>query len=294
MSKLFSIGLPLAASIFAPGLGTALGEGILGAGATGASTLGSGLIGAGVGGLTGGGLKGALLGGVTGGLGANLGGLAEAAGLGNVAGAAPGVYGPSMGSGLAGALSTGGVSAGLPSLGGLVGGSGGGGSTFGSLGSLANLAGGLSQRSAIKKAQQQLLGPNAQQMSNLQSFDPSKITSDPGYLFNLQQGQQGLDRSLGAQGGLFSGNALKAASQYNQGYANNAFNDYYQRWANQTGSQNQLLANQGTINSQATMAGANGLTSAISGALNPTSGINSQDLLKKLLAGNSVGTSLYG
>lgn len=74
--KIARFAAPVAA-IALPGIGTALGASILGAGAAGASTLGSALIGAGTGALSGGGLKGALLGGVTGGVGANLGGLGQ-------------------------------------------------------------------------------------------------------------------------------------------------------------------------------------------------------------------------
>jgi hypothetical protein len=60
-----------------PGIGTAVGSALLGAGAAGASTLGSALVGAAGGALSGGGLKGALIGGATGGLGANLGGIGQ-------------------------------------------------------------------------------------------------------------------------------------------------------------------------------------------------------------------------
>jgi hypothetical protein len=73
MGKLLSIAAPLALSVLAPGLGTAIGGSLLGAGAAGSATLGNALVGAGMGALSGGGLKGAALGGLTGGIGANIG-----------------------------------------------------------------------------------------------------------------------------------------------------------------------------------------------------------------------------
>jgi len=101
---------------------------------------------------------------------------------------------------------------------------------------LSSAIGGLSQESAIKKAQEAQLRAQQQQMANLDTFDPSNITSDAGYQFNLEEGRRGLDRDLAAGGGLQSGRALKAAAQYNQQYADNALNSAYQRWANKTGS----------------------------------------------------------
>lgn len=261
----------------------------------------------GIGGLaTGGGLQGALSGAVSGGIGANLsgignalGGFAEDLGFGTAGNALQGAGTlaqggkpiQTAGTGLAGALSGNAVQA-LPSAAASAGGGAGGGSTFNYGSSIASALGGINQQDAIKKAQKQLLTSNQQQQANLGTFDPSNITNDAGYQFNLAEGQKGLDRSLAAQGGLQSGAALKAAAQYNQDYAGNALNSAYNRWANQTGAQNQLYANQGNINSQATTAAANGLSSTLSGILNPSNGLSQQDLIK-LLTKQSSG-SLYG
>lgn len=87
--KIASIAAPVLGTIFAPGLGTALG-GMLGAGTgAAASALGTGLIGAGAGALGGGGLKSALTGGALGGLG----GFAGAGGFSGLGQTAPGVAG---------------------------------------------------------------------------------------------------------------------------------------------------------------------------------------------------------
>lgn len=285
-SPIVKYGLPLALSVFAPGIGTSLGTSLGLAEGAGASTIGNALIGAGVSAATGGGLKGALTGAVTGGLGANIGSLPGPL-QGPTTSGAP-LSGLSNGSGIAGALgrATGLSTKSLDSIGGLVGGSSGGGSTFNTLGNLASAVGGFNQDSAIKKQKQELLGANNQQIANLESFDPSGITSDPGYEFNREQGQQGLERGLAAQGGLFSGKALKAASEYNQNYADNAFKDYYQRWQNKVGAQNQLIGTGGDIRANATGAGAQNLAQSLSNAFGSKvgqfGGNTDLELLKRL------------
>lgn len=279
LKKLFKIAAPAALSYFAPGLGTALGSSILGAGAAGASTLGNALIGGGLGALGGGGLKGALTGAAIGGIGANIGSLADAP-------LKEGVQGPVReGSGILGSLgkATGLTNQSIPSLGGLTG-SGGGSSSFSPLGAAANIYGGNEQEKAIKKQQEALLGANRSQLANLESFDPSGITSDPGYQFNLEQGQKGLTAGLNAGGSLYSGKALKAASQYNQDYASNAFNDYYQRWLTKVNGQNNLLGAGGDVRANAIGARSQNLAQSLSNIIGaPVGGYGqNMELLKKL------------
>ena len=272
LKKAFKVAAPLALSYFAPGLGSAIGGGLLGAGAAGSATLGNALLGGGIGALTGGGLKGALTGAALGGVGANIGSLGGSAGLAN------GAQGATNQSGILGAVgkATGLSANSVPSLGGLVGSSGGG-SSFGGQG-LSSALGGIAQGDAIKKAQEEQLKAQQRQLANVGTFDPSNITNDAGYQFNLAQGQQGLDRSLAAQGGLQSGRALKAASQYNQDYANNALNSAYQRWSDKTGAQNSIYGNIGGIKAQSGLAGAQNLASTASGILNPQPSI--EELLR--------------
>jgi hypothetical protein len=115
-------------------------------------------------------------------------------------------------------------------------------------------------------------------------FAPDDLASDPGYQFRLAEGQKSINRSLGAQGSLFSGKALKAASEYGQGQAASEYDDAYKRWL----AQNQQLAgqagqglsaasgltnvydNQGNINANATLGKNNILTSTLSSVLNGT------------------------
>ena len=62
-----------------------------------------------------------------------------------------------------------------------------------------------------------------------QGVTAADVMSDPGYQFGLTQGQLGLDRKIAASGGRVSGAALKAASQYNTGYATTGYGAAYQR-----------------------------------------------------------------
>lgn len=60
---------------------------------------------------------------------------------------------------------------------------------------------------------------------------PTDVTeqNDPGYQFRLQQGQQALERSAAAKGGLLSGGTVKAEQRYAQDYASNEYQNVYNR-----------------------------------------------------------------
>jgi hypothetical protein len=55
--------------------------------------------------------------------------------------------------------------------------------------------------------------------------DPSSITSDPGYQFQLQQGLNSVQGSNAASGMLNSGNTMAALMKYGQDYASTGFNN---------------------------------------------------------------------
>jgi hypothetical protein len=74
------------------------------------------------------------------------------------------------------------------------------------------------------KAQEQLSG------SLTQGFDPQSLSSDPGYQYRVQQGQQALERSLAAQGMGQSGAALRAAQELGQGLASQQYDTAYNQW----------------------------------------------------------------
>lgn len=52
---------------------------------------------------------------------------------------------------------------------------------------------------------------------------------DPGYQFRLQQGQQALERSAAARGGLLSGGFARNLTDYSQGMASQEYGNVYQR-----------------------------------------------------------------
>lgn len=60
---------------------------------------------------------------------------------------------------------------------------------------------------------------------------PTNVTeqNDPGFQFRLQQGQQALERSAAARGGLLSGGTAKALDAYSQGEASNEYGNVYNR-----------------------------------------------------------------
>lgn len=72
--------------------------------------------------------------------------------------------------------------------------------------------------------------PELVKASRYTPFSMKNFQQDPGYGFRLKEGQQALDRSAAARGGLISGGALKAAQRYGQEMGSqeytNAFNRY--------------------------------------------------------------------
>jgi hypothetical protein len=72
--------------------------------------------------------------------------------------------------------------------------------------------------------------PELVKASKYTPFSMQQFQQDPGYGFRLKEGQQALDRSAAARGGLISGGALKAAQRYGQEMGSqeytNAFNRY--------------------------------------------------------------------
>lgn len=79
---------------------------------------------------------------------------------------------------------------------------------------------------------------DSQYGSLLQPFDVEQFYNyaDPGYAFQLQQGQQALQNSAAAGSGALSGAALKDLLKYNQDYAGTAYNDAFNRYQTQQGN----------------------------------------------------------
>lgn len=66
-----------------------------------------------------------------------------------------------------------------------------------------------------------------------QPFTMSQFQQDPGYQFDLQQGQQSLDQSAAASGGIVSGAQMAALSNYSQNMASNEYGNAFNRYQSQ-------------------------------------------------------------
>lgn len=94
-------------------------------------------------------------------------------------------------------------------------------------------------------------------------FTLADFQEDPGYEFNLAQGQKALDRTAAAKGDYFSGAASKALQNYSQDYASNEFNNAYNRYtSNQTNLYNKLSGVAGTGQTAASTLGNLGANAA--------------------------------
>lgn len=84
---------------------------------------------------------------------------------------------------------------------------------------------------------------------------------DPAYQFDLQQGQQAIERSAAARGGLQNAGTLKDLSNYSQGMASNEYSNAYNRFMNNQNIQFSRLSSLAgigqTANSAIGTAGAN-------------------------------------
>ena len=111
---------------------------------------------------------------------------------------------------------------------------------------------------------------------------------DPGYQFQLQQGQQALQNSQAAQDGIMGGAALKGLINFNQGTAATGYQNAYQRWL--TSQQNRY----GQLSGLATLgenAGANvGSTGAgyAQGMANTITGAGNASAAGMIGTGNAI------
>jgi hypothetical protein len=67
----------------------------------------------------------------------------------------------------------------------------------------------------------------------MKDFAPSDLTTDPSYQWRLQQGQQALERSAAAKGGLSSGGFMKDLTNYAQGAASQEYGNAFNRFQTQ-------------------------------------------------------------
>lgn len=159
--------------------------------------------------------------------------------------------------------------------------------------------------------------------SLMKNFSASDFQQDPGYAFRLSEGLKGLDRSAAARGGLISGGALKAATQYGQEMGSqeyqNAFNRFQagratqaQEYGNafnrfQTNRTNQLqplgnlmasgqsaASNQGAAAGSYGSSGANLMTGAGQAMAGGITGAGAANAAGQLGSANTLGNMLTG
>jgi hypothetical protein len=80
--------------------------------------------------------------------------------------------------------------------------------------------------------------PSADFGKYARDFSMADYQADPGYAFRLQQGQQAIERSAAARGGLGGGRMAKDLTNYAQGAASQEYGNAYNRY--QTNRANQL------------------------------------------------------
>jgi hypothetical protein len=61
------------------------------------------------------------------------------------------------------------------------------------------------------------------------SINSADVLNEPGYQFGLSQGLGNIQNTAAAKGSLYSGNALKALTQYGNDYATTKYNDAWNR-----------------------------------------------------------------
>lgn len=97
------------------------------------------------------------------------------------------------------------------------------------------------------------------------SFTPQDYLNnqDPGYQFQLQQGQNALINRTATTGSALGGAALKSLINYNQDYAKTGYNDAFNRFQTQQNNVYQRLANIANLGQNAaTLTGQTGTTLA--------------------------------
>lgn len=119
-----------------------------------------------------------------------------------------------------------------------------------------------------------------------QTYTGQDIYSDPSYQFRLQQGQDAIQSSAAARGGLLSGATLKALQGYGQDMASQEFGNAYNRFnADQTNQYNRLSNIVGLGQNAAAQQGNAGMQTAQAVANNTMAGANAQ-AAGQIAAGN--------
>jgi len=138
----------------------------------------------------------------------------------------------------------------------------------------------------------------------LRDFSMADYEADPGYAFRLQEGLKGLDRQAAARGGLISGAALKAASDFAGKQASAEYQNAYNRYNQNRGLRYDMLTGQqgvganavnalgGAARNYATQGGAN-ITGA--GQARASGYVNAANAQNAMIGGlTDIGSQLAG
>ena len=143
-------------------------------------------------------------------------------------------------------------------------------------------------RTAGSDALAQLMGGMGQDGQFMKTYSGQDIYDDPSYQFRVNQGNNAIQGSAAAQGGLLSGATLKALQNYGQESASQEYQNAYNRFnADQTNQYNRLSNLVGIGQNAAAQTGNAGTQTAQAIANNTMQGANSQ-AAGTIAAGNSV------
>ena len=143
-------------------------------------------------------------------------------------------------------------------------------------------------RTAGSDALAQLMGGMGQDGQFMKTYSGQDIYDDPSYKFRVNQGNNAIQGSAAAQGGLLSGATLKALQNYGQESASQEYQNAYNRfYADQTNQYNRLSNLVGIGQNAAAQTGNAGTQTAQAIANNTMQGANSQ-AAGTIAAGNSV------
>mgnify|MGYP007029310685 FL=1 len=143
-------------------------------------------------------------------------------------------------------------------------------------------------RTAGSNALAQLMAGMGQDGQFMKTYSGQDIYNDPSYQFRVNQGNNAIQGSAAAQGGLLSGATLKALQNYGQESASQEYQNAYNRFnADQTNQYNRLSNLVGIGQNAAAQTGNAGTQTAQAIANNTMQGANSQ-AAGTIAAGNSV------
>lgn len=111
---------------------------------------------------------------------------------------------------------------------------------------------------------------------------------DPGYQFQLQQGQQSLQNSQAAEGGVLSGAALKGLINYNQGVASTGYQNAWNRWNTQQTNTYSRLGSLAQLGESAASNQASGASTFAGGISNTITGAGNAQASGAVGAANAV------